>query len=195
MQKLILPINKCRLTASWKTDSYRAKYGFTHYGNDMVSQVGDRTLFASGNGTVLVTGTDSIVGNVVAVLYPQALHAATGKTDDVVLRYFHLESIAVKKGQAVTKDTKLGVYGHTGYLTMPNHLHIEADTDTQHPLYSPTVKNGSLIVGTLRGANDTTMSSAVSWLHAKTSAPDNQTYTTANDIYIRAEDKKIATIE
>ncbi len=144
-QKLVLPVNKVKLTASMKTAAYKTKFGFEHYGADMISTAGDRTLWASGNGTVVAAGNDSVVGNVVAVLYPAAVNHRSGQAQDVVLRYFHLAGIAVTAGQTVTKDTKLGQYGNTGSMSMAAHLHLEADTDAAHPLYSPTVLSSSLL--------------------------------------------------
>lgn len=185
-QKLILPINAAKLTASMKTDSYRRRFGFEHYGVDMVCTSGSRTLYASGNGKVVAAGRDRVVGNVVAVCYPNALHRPTGKAMDVVFRYYHLETILVKEGERVTKDTRLGVYGNTGSLKMA--LHLEADTDVAHPLYSPTVGSSDFLRGRTQGANDKTLSSPVEWLHRKTSAPDNQTYATAGDSYISGQD-------
>ncbi len=193
-QKLVLPINKAKLTASMKTAAYKTKFGFEHYGVDMVSTAGDRTLWASGNGTVVAAGNDSVVGNVVAVLYPAAANHKNNAAQDVILRYYHLAGIEVTVGQAVTKDVKLGQYGNTGSMSMAPHLHMEADTDTAHPLYSPTVNSSSLLKGRSAGANDKTMSSPLDWLHCKSDDPDNQTYTTAGDAYIKPEDKTIPSI-
>lgn len=190
-QKLILPINKCVLTASMKTAAYKNKYGYEHYGADMVSSAGDRILWASGNGTVVATGNDNVVGNVVAVMYPDAVNHRTGEFEDIVLRYFHLQSIEVKTGQTVTKDTKLGIYGNTGMMQMANHLHLEADTDTEHPVYSPTVLSSSFLKGRSVGANDITMTSPLDWLHTKADAPDYQQYTTVADEFIDNKDKTI----
>lgn len=198
MQRLILPINKCKLTASWKTSAYYNAYGFIHYGVDLVamdgSATGIRTIYASGDGEVVATGCDNVVGNVISVKYYDALHRPSGRSWDVVFRYYHLNSINVKPGQKVSKDTVLGEYGNTGSLTMGKHLHIEADTDTTYPLYSPTVKNSNLIKGTAAGANSKTMYTPVEWLHRKTSGPDYQTWTTANDAYIQADDKSIPAV-
>ena len=191
LQKLILPVNKCRLTASWKTAAYRVRFGFQHYGADIISTSADRTLWASGNGTVVSRGFDSVVGNVVAVSYPGAINHRSGKASDLILRYFHLESIAVQVGQAVNKDTRLGIYGRTGSMNMANHLHLEADTDTKHPLFSPTVNSSSYLRGRAFGANDKTMSSPLDWLHCKTDAPDYQAYSTAGDSFIAPADKTI----
>jgi GH25 family lysozyme M1 (1,4-beta-N-acetylmuramidase) len=193
-QKLILPINKSKLTASMKTAAYKSKFGFEHYGIDMVSTAGDTTVWASGNGTVVAAGNDSVVGNVVAVLYPDAVNHKTGAAQGVVLRYYHLASIAVKVGQSVDKDCKLGQYGNTGSMSMALHLHLEADTDTAHPLYSPTVNRSSFLKGRSAGANDKTMSTPLDWLHCKSDSPDNQTYTTAADAYITPADKSIPMI-
>lgn len=194
MQKLILPINNARLTASWKTSAYYSKFGFAHYGVDMVSTIGNTILYASGDGEVVAVGPDSVVGNVVAVKYYDALHRPSWRSWDVIFRYFHLADKLAKVGQKITKDTVIGHYGNTGSIPMALHLHIEADTDIKYPVYSPTVLNSSFLRGRSLGANDKTMSNPLEWLHCKTSGPDKQTYTTVNDIYIRAEDKSIENI-
>lgn len=194
MQKLILPINHCKLTASMKTQAYRSKYGFEHYGVDMVSATGDRKIYASGSGIVVAVGYDSVVGNVVAVHYGSAWNAVTGQVKDVVFRYYHLEKAAVRMGTRTTKDTVLGYYGNTGQVKMANHLHLEADADTAYPLYSPTVLRSSLLKGRALGANDGTMSTPLDWLHKKVSAPDNQTYTTAADAYVRQTDQALRSV-
>ena len=155
-----------------------------------MSVCGDRTVYASGEGTVLETGTDSVVGNVVAVLYP-GTQGRDGGTGDLVLRYFHLERILVKKGDAVCKDTRLGLYGNTGSMKMALHLHLEADTDTAHPLFSPTVLRSSFLRGRAVGATDRTVCNPIGWLYCKQSPPDCQSYRTAGDIYIRPEDLEI----
>lgn len=194
MQRLILPINKAKLTASWKTAAYTASFGYVHYGIDLVSSIYDRTLYASGNGVVVTVGTDSVVSKVVIVRYADAYNRVGEKSQDVIFRYFHLDSIRVKAGQTVTKDTVLGAYGTTGLLGTGAHLHLEADTDTVWPSYSPTVWNSSLLRGRVFGANDKTMQNPLEWLHCKNTPPDNQTWTTAGDSYIRAEDKNISII-
>lgn len=194
MQKLILPINKAKLTASWKTSAYLNRFGFVHYGADLVSTVGQTALYASGDGEVVAAGRDNVVGNVVVVRYNSALHRPSRFWRDVVFRYFHLASISVKKGQKVSKNTLLGYYGNTGILKMANHLHLEADTDTKYPLYSPTVKSSNFIRGTTAGASDKTMRNPLEFLHCKTSRPDVQSYTHAGNSYIRTEDKKIEMI-
>ena len=69
-QKLILPLNRTLVTASMGNAAYRAKFGFPHYGTDMVSAVGDTTIYASGTGTLIAAGWDKYAGNVVVIRYP-----------------------------------------------------------------------------------------------------------------------------
>ena len=102
---------------------YRSVFRCTHYGHDAISIKGDRTIYASGDGKVIRCGMDSICGNIVAIKYEKCLNEDTGKSQDVIIRYFHLASISVKEGQAVTKDTKIGVMGKTGILSTGVHLH------------------------------------------------------------------------
>ena len=191
-QKLILPINKCKLTASYKNAAYKTKFGFPHYGIDMVSTADSTTVYASGNGTVIAKGWDTNAGYCVIVKYPQAYNRITGQYKDVIFRYFHFGSINANLGTSVTKDTVLGQYGGSGLggmNTWSPHLHVEADTDTAYPAYSPTFSSSTEIIkGTSSGANDATMSSALNWLYKKATAPDNQTYTTAGDQYINSGD-------
>ena len=37
-QKLILPINETRITASYKNSNYKKQFGYTHYGIDMTDK-------------------------------------------------------------------------------------------------------------------------------------------------------------
>jgi len=108
---------------------------------------------------------------------------------DLLIRYFHLDQIKTSVGANVTKDSVIGIYGNTGSLIMGKHLHIEVDKDTKYPLYSPTVASSSLLKGRYFGANDSTMTDPIQWLHAKTSAPDHQVFSTTNDSYINSNDK------
>lgn len=195
-QKLVLGINNTKLTASWKTDSYKNRFGLVHYGVDMVSSKGVNTLYANGNGTVLLSGKDSVLGNTIVIKYPNVYNRVTKKSSDIVIRYYHLASYYVVANQKVTKDTKIGLYGNTGQLSTGAHLHMEVDTDTKNPYFTPTLSGTSTYFkGRKYGANDSTMSNPISWLYCKSTAPDYQTYTTANDIYIRTEDKTIENIK
>lgn len=202
MQKLVQPINNMKVTASKDNQAYANKFGFWHYGSDLTSIYGatNRTVYASGNGTVAAAGWDYNAGYTVIVNYPQAYNHNTGKYQDVVARYFHLNSIAsgIKKGAKVTKDTVLGVYGGSGSGKMNKwdpHLHLEMDTDTKYPEYSPTFKGSTAIIkGTSSGATAATMVNPLDYLHTKPSKPDNQTYTTTNDAYINSNDRTLPTV-
>ncbi|MGN0693723.1 MAG: peptidoglycan DD-metalloendopeptidase family protein [Lentihominibacter sp.] len=81
-----------------------------HYGVDYAcSKV---PLYALGEGVVYKTGYDKSAGNFVYI-----------KHGSVAVAYFHLTSIAVKKGQKVHKGTRIGISGTTGASTGV-HLHL-----------------------------------------------------------------------
>lgn len=200
MEKLILPINKARLNASMApnaNDPYTIRFGFKHYGVDFKSTSGETYLFGLGNGEVAVAGWDGACGWVTAIVYPQALNHRTGEIHDVTVRYFHQSSVLVRAGQKVDVNTLLGYYGYTGkYAGTGPHLHVEVDKDTKYVLYTPTVKSSNLLRGTSQGAYlytdpRNTVVNPIDYFHRKISSPENQTYTTANDAYIRDNDKSI----
>ncbi len=194
-QKLILPLNNTILSASYKNTAYEGTFGYVHYGIDQYSNY-STTIYGSGTGTVIAKGWDEKAGNVVVVKYPKAHNHKTNVYEDVIFRYFHLDSIGnISVGDSITKDTVLGYYGGSG-MGQQNywspHLHIEADTDTDYPCYSPTFSvGGSIIKGVSFGANDSTCHSALEYLYKKTSAPDNQTYTTDGNEYINSGDETL----
>ncbi len=204
MQKLILPINSCKLNASWKTQAYTNQFGFSHYGCDLICSdiIKNRKIWGSGRGVVVDQGFDVNCGNVLIIKYSDAFNHATGKTADVLFRYFHLQKISVVKGQEISTKTVLGEYGGTGKYgggMFSKHLHVEADYDVTHPRYTPTVTDSTWLVGSNQSnaslqAMLKTMTNPISLLHTKTSAPDKQKYTTANDAYILNEDRQIPII-
>jgi murein DD-endopeptidase MepM/ murein hydrolase activator NlpD len=144
LQKLILPYKSCKVVAGYKRPAYRSYWGYDHYGCDYVG-VGSLDIIASGNGTVLTAGYDNNVGNTVCILYPDAYNHKTGKTQSLIARYMHLKSISVKVGQKLKAGDKIGVEGATGRGNWSSHLHIEFDTDTKWPNYSPQVAGANLI--------------------------------------------------
>lgn len=178
-QKLILPVNRMLVSASylWGT-AYQNAYGGKHYGMDVYGQ---SQIWCQGNGTVVAAGWDNVLGYVVAILYRDCLNWVTGKTHDVVVRYYHMASISVTKGQQVNKDTRLGIIGNTGKYTDGIHLHIEIDYDTQYPLYTPTLTGNSNLCKA--GYRDTLRDTTVDprrFLHVKATAPDYQSVQAAN---------------
>ena len=171
-QKLILPINKMRLTAGYKNANYRKEFGYTHYGIDATDK--DRknlTIYGSGIGEVVEAGWSNSGGNVIVVIYKDCL-LTSGVVKDLVFRYYHLSSIKVKKGQKITKDTIIGNYGNTG-ASSGAHLHLEIDTDTLYPVYTPQISKDS---GVLKRGTDSTINPTLC-LYVKTTAPDYQSIT------------------
>jgi len=169
-QRLILPINECRVTAGYKNELYKKAWGFPHYGVDYHTGAATPTIWGLGDGEVAAAGFDSLFGGTVVVVYPAVLVHWDGVVRDLVARCFHMKSIAVKAGQRVTKDTRLGIMGNTGHYKFDPHLHIEFDNDILRPCHVPGLaKDGNIIK---RGMDTTIDPSGV--LHVKVSAPDSQ---------------------
>ena len=196
-QTLILPVNRMYVTCGYKNPLYpktefNGRYLGEHYGMDFG---GSATVYASGTGTVLLSGWDSCFGNAVAVRYERVLNHRTGGVLDCVFRYFHLADRGVAEGQPVTKDTVLGVMGRTGTYANGVHVHLEADADAVHYAHTPTLTGPTtLFRAGLRGGRDTTFSPA-EVLHVKTSAPDFQTASRTDDGYTAAADLDMPNIQ
>ena len=146
-QLLTLPIQRMGITAGYKNAKYKAQFGFGHYGVDAVSETGDKTVCAMGNGKVLAAGPDgrsgdySGMGWVTVIRYDKVYIPGTGRVQDLIATTFHHEpnSIGVKVGDKVTAQTVVARYGNTGGTTLPGgsrmgaHLHLQLDTDTGYP--------------------------------------------------------------
>lgn len=167
-QKLIMPINQALLNASYKYPEYESLGYGTHYGTDIG---GTTTMYASGIGKVVEAGEDSVFGNTVILQYDDAYIPVLDKVTSVVVRCFHLASIAVSKGDSVTKDTVIGVMGETGRYVTGVHLHIEVDTDCDYPTYTPSLSGNATIC---KAGVDTTLN-PMKVFYLKTTAPDSQT--------------------
>ena len=168
-QKLILPINNCRITSGYKNSNYRAQFGYTHYGVDMTDKNRrNLTVWASGVGEVKLTGWSNSGGNVVIVVYKDCL-LTDGTVKDLTIRYYHLDKIYVKTGDRVSKDSRLGLYGNTG-ASAGAHLHLEIDEDTKYYQYTPQIGKDN---GVLKKGTDSTIN-PTKCLYVKTSAPDYQ---------------------
>lgn len=152
-----------------------------HYGADWWSFSDDRTLYAMGDGVVFAVGLDSTFGNVVVVIYWNALNHVTRRSHDVVARCFHLDKIYVKAGQMVTKDTRLGVIGDTGRYCDGIHVHIEIDTNVDDPMGVPAISNTNMFHWVTK--NSKTIQNPAHYVHTKISAPDLQVCHSAGDWY------------
>lgn len=198
-QKLIQPINHMRLTASMLNSAYKKAFNTTHYGIDCADRAApfDRTVWGMGNGEILDCGTDSIFGNYIVIKYSKAYNHKQSRCADLIVRLYHLANYGnCHPGMQITKDTRLGEYGDTGKYVSGKHLHIEVDEDTKYTHCTPTLTTGNS--SKFRGkptATDSTMSNPLDWMHCKTSAPDNQTYTTDGNQYINASDKTAVKIQ
>lgn len=188
-QKLILPVNNATITAGYKNSNYIKKFGFGHFGLDIIGQ---SIIYASGEGTVLACGLDNVLGNVISIKYEKIINHKTGKIVDIIMRYNHLASLKIQPMQKVDKDTVLGIMGNTGRYSTGTHLHIEIDTDArkQYACWTPTISSNSNI---MKAGQDTTINPA-EVLHIKTSAPDKQSIKRLFDGYSSDTDIDMPTI-
>lgn len=189
-QKLILPINKMRVTAAYKNANYKRQFGYTHYGIDCTDKARtDKTIWGSGNGKITHCGWHPTGGNVVVAVYENC-ELPSGKIKDIAVRYFHLEKILVSAGQKITKDTKLGLYGNTG-SSSGAHLHVEVDTDVKYPNYTPQTSKSNAV---LKSGVDSTLNPVdVFW--AKASSPDWQEISNAGYDTVSSADLRYKTFK
>lgn len=193
-QKLILPLNRTLVTASMGNAAYRAKFGFPHYGTDMVSAVGDTTIYASGTGTLIAAGWDKYAGNVVVIRYPGAVYRPDGTAADVIFRYFHLAEIGKipARGKCHHQGYHSGTLWRFGYgqqeLLEPaspcgsgHRCPVSPLLSHLHPQRGDPVRAGC-------GATAATLRDCLDYLYRKTSAPDRQTYQTAGAPYVDQKD-------
>lgn len=122
-QKLILPVNNSLLVED---------YSESHFGHEVKSTSNSKIVYASGKGKVIISGKDSLLGNIVIIKYDDVYDIKTNSYIDIIIRYYHLASVKVVKGQTVTKDTKIGIIGNTGNIN-DIRLCYEVDTDTKYP--------------------------------------------------------------
>ena len=88
-----------------------------HEGVDYSANGNSIPIYALDDGEVLYEGYDNSTGAIICyVRFP--------KLDDHVGLYYHLANTVINKGDKVTKDTKIGMMGSTGYST-GNHLHFD----------------------------------------------------------------------
>ena len=191
-QNLAMPLNTSNVTVCYKNEApnyINLGAGPIHYGVDFTGSSGTKEangFFASGNGVVLGINTvaTQTVGRWVAIMYTDV-----SGYGNVVVRYFHLDTIFVSVGNSVTLNTKIGTYGNTGPYSQGKHLHVEVDVDTTSWNYTPTISvaSGNLRAGTRDTATttDTSTCNPLDVFKRKLSAPENQTCTIYYDANYR----------
>ena len=138
--KLTLPFNKSMMLCGYKSGPYREFWGYPHYGIDISAKEanGNMYVLASGDGVVLACAKDNTLGGGIAILYKDC-ESRYGERADIIARYMHLSALNVEKGDVVKRGQVIGYEGKEG--TESEHLHLEFDTDTLYPTYSPQVSN------------------------------------------------------
>lgn len=155
-QKLRMPINGTNILSASRTldpdSSYAKDYsGRLHYGGDIACALGTE-LKGLGIGVVEEVGENTKEGNFVCVRYNNCIPVNNGTEEDIIVRYFHMDTVTVEKGDAVTTSVKLGTSGCSGdWAFNAKHVHVEVDHDTDYPNYTPSLtnnhSNGNLYAG------------------------------------------------
>lgn len=144
---LLPPLSGGKITASYMNYAYLNRFGFNHYGMDMVATDGDWRVRASENGQVLFAGVDEVLGGALVLRY-----------GNLIARYFHLESTVCTAGDWVEQGEIIALAGNTGKHTTGRHLHVEFDTDTKYWNWTPTLGTSTKsFIGSRQGANSLTM--------------------------------------
>ena len=146
-QILIYPMLDCTISAGFKNKAYKNYYGYVHYGVDFDSKRAvDFGVIASGKGTVLGVemNVKNSIGGVVVIKYDNVYIPSNKLVKSVIFRYYHLYSIAVKKGQTVNAYDIIGTV--SGNHKWWNHVHVEVDTDTKYPFYTPQVSEAASVL-------------------------------------------------
>jgi murein DD-endopeptidase MepM/ murein hydrolase activator NlpD len=115
---LAAPLNSFQVASDFgpRVDPINHRASF-HPGLDLDAPY-ETTVFSTGAGTVIFTGTMDSYGRVVEIDHGHG----------IVTRYAHLHRILVAKGQKVGLHTPIGELGSTGRSTGP-HLHYEVHVD------------------------------------------------------------------
>lgn len=143
-QLLIYPMKKATISAGCRNVAYRNYYGYEHYGTDFDTKDGSAfDVIASGEGEVLGTEFNSgnSIGGVVVIRYNDVYSPSTKTVRDLIVRYYHMESLNVKKGDKVSAYDVIGHVSATHRWW--NHVHMEMDTDTSYPFNTPQVTENS----------------------------------------------------
>ena len=89
------------------------------------------------------------------IQYDNVFNPTTKLKRSLIVRYYHLYSIKVKKGQTVKAYEVIGTI--SGSHKWWNHIHFEIDTDIKHPFHTPQVAEGSSKMLIRAGATATTI--------------------------------------
>ncbi len=150
VEKAIMPLNNGRITAGYKNAAYAKAMKFKHYGTDMADlKRKDVAVYAPFKMEIVAAGEDGLMGGTIigVSVNPIDIHHGPKKgSSRLVVRMAHLDEVNVKVGDVIApEDKKIADYGSTGKYGGSPHLHVELDTDIEHPEFSPTLSRSSNI--------------------------------------------------
>lgn len=102
-----------------------------------------------------VEKNNNSIGGVVVIQYDNVYNPTTKLKRNLIVRYYHLYSLKVKKGQTVNAYDVIGTI--SGSHKWWNHIHLEVDTDIKHPFHTPQVAKNSSKLLIRAGATSSTI--------------------------------------
>ncbi len=116
--KFRYPLNNIYVCGNdWMTKYSKRPSRPYHAGIDVKSSSGDKTVYATADGTVAASGWNSANGNFVILQ-----HVLNGKT--IYSFYCHMSKRSVSKGNSVKCGMPIGIIGNTGSASAGEHLHF-----------------------------------------------------------------------
>lgn len=160
------PLKQSVITAFYKQQSYKDKFGFEHYGLDLISRCGDTNVYAPLSGIVLHIEENSLLGKCMVTLHKDVAHPSGWLlAPAIVIRYFHLREFISQPNDYILSGDPIANYGKTGQHVTGSHLHIEFDCDSAHPLFTPTITTrAGAFKGTAYGAHSKSMVNPLEWI-------------------------------
>ena len=143
VQHLILPFHHNRLEIGYKNQEYQRQRGFIEYGWTIASA--EDRCFSLGEGKVLLTGNDHLLGPCLFLYYPAPADFSGRRFADISVLFCGLQEFWVNQGQTVTKETPLGKMEKRGKKD-EYRLHIQMNTDPSHFYCLPGIIGKSNLV-------------------------------------------------
>lgn len=122
----ILPVKNTYVTSpyGWRRNPFGRNASEFHRGVDLKASYGT-SVYATGKGTVIFAGYDSIYGRLVVIDHGYG----------ITTKYAHNSRLLVKKGDKVVRGDKIAKSGSTGRSSGPHvHYGVLLNGETQNPL-------------------------------------------------------------
>jgi len=142
-QLLTFPMDNAIITTGYRNPVYLQRFGFPHFGLDLVPISGGHAyILSSGEGVVLGTEfRDNSLGYIAVIRYDDVFIPQTGDIMPLIARYYHMASLYVNAGDVLSGGQVIGSVD--GRHELYSHIHIEFDANINFPFHTPQVAEAS----------------------------------------------------